>query len=70
VANVRTQFPPGGQKILKKNRSSLKYIQLEIAIIKNEILNLKKFELGKFWKTFSNIKIEKFFTNKILKNRD
>ena len=49
VANVRTEFPPGGQKILKKNRSRLKYIQLEIAIIKNEILNLKIFELGKFW---------------------
>jgi len=70
VANVRTQFPPGGQKIFKKNRSRLKYIQLEIAIIKNEILNLKIFELGKFEKSFSKKKLKNFFANKNLKIRD
>ena len=68
VANVRTEFPPGGQKILKKNTSHLKYIQLEIAIIKNEILNLKIFELQKilksknffFWlQKFENSKLPK-----------
>ena len=49
------------KKIFKKNRSRLKYIQLEIAIIKNEILNLKIFELEKFWTKFLAEKIEKVF---------
>ena len=56
------------KKIFKKNRSRLKYIQLEIAIIKNEILNLKIFELGKFEKSYSKKKSNYFLQIKIWKS--
>ena len=51
------------KKIFKKNTSRLKYIQLEIAIIKNEILNLKIFELQKIQNS-KNSRFQKKLENK------